>query len=157
MTKHTLKLRPATADDRDLIYSLICELAVYEKRDLSKLPLTKKNLERFGFGDHPYFLVELAEMAGVAVGYALYFYTFSANQGYPVLYLEDLYVRKAHRQNKIGAKLLEKLSIYAKEHSCCRMEWYVLRWNQSAIDFYLKMGAILKDDYLKFHLEPKGV
>ncbi len=33
------------------------------------------------------------------------------------------------------------------EENCARMEWCVLDWNKSAIDFYQKMGATLLDEW----------
>ena len=75
------------------MYELIRELALYEGKDITTLPLTKENLRRFGFSENPHFRTEFAECEDKVVGYALYYYAFSANQGFPILYLEDLYVK----------------------------------------------------------------
>ena len=75
--------RPAKIGEDDVLYELILELAHYEGKDIATLPLTKENLRRFGFSENPHFCTEFAECEDKVVGYALYYYAFSANQGYP--------------------------------------------------------------------------
>ncbi len=145
-------LRPVKPEEKECLYELICELAVYEGKDLATLPLTKDNLSRFGFNERPYFYTEVAEVEGKLVAYALYFYTFSAHQGYPVLYLEDLYVKPAYRKQGIGSALMSRLAQHAREHYCCRMEWHVLDWNQEAIAFYHKLDTHLRKDLILVRL-----
>jgi hypothetical protein len=65
-------IRPAKGDEVDILYNLIRELAEYEKKDLSTLPLARENLQHFGFGENPCFLTEFAEVDGEVVGYAIY-------------------------------------------------------------------------------------
>ena len=149
--------RPAKAGEEDILYELICELAHFEGKDIAKLPLTKENLHQFGFSESPYFFTEFAECEGKVVGYALYYYSFSANQGYPILYLEDLYVRPEYRGNGIGSQLLKQLAKYAIQKKCCRLEWHVFRWNNSAISFYQKMGGVLRNDLIQVRLENESL
>jgi len=40
----------------------------------------------------------------------------------------------------------------AGKRKCGRVEWAVLDWNQSAIDFYTKMGAKSMDSWKIFRL-----
>lgn len=145
--------RPARTGEEDILYELICELAEFEGKDVAELPLTKENLHQFGFSESPYFFTEFAECEGKVVGYALYYYSFSANQGFPILYLEDLYVRRDYRGNGIGSQLLKQLAKYAIQKNCCRLEWHVFTWNNSAISFYKKMGGVLKNDLIQVRLE----
>lgn len=147
------EMRPARVQDMDTIYELIRELAVYEKKDPSKLPLTKENLLRFGFGQAAYFYIELAEVGSSIVAYALYFYPFSANQGKPYLFVEDLYVKPEFRGKGIGEALLKKLASKAEEIGCCRMEWQVFDWNEDAVAFYKKIGGTVRKDLLVVRLE----
>lgn len=86
------------------------------------------------------------------MAYALYFYTFSAHQGYPVLYLEDLYVKLDYRKQGVGSALISRLACYAHKHHCCRMEWHVFDWNHEAMTFYQKLGANLRKDLLLVRL-----
>lgn len=146
------KTRAARDGDVEILYDLIAELAQYEESTGSPQSLTKENLFRFGFGENPYFFAELAEVDGKIVGYALYYYTFSASLGFPILYLEDLYVKPEFRRMGIGKTLMKQLSFYAKQRDCCRLEWHVFKWNDSAIKFYENLGSVLKRDLVLVHL-----
>ena len=149
--------RPAKIGEEDILYELIRELALYERKDVSQLPLTKENLFRFGFSQNPYFFTEFAECENQVVGYALYCYAFSANQGCPILYLEDLYVKPEYRKLGIGRQFLRQLALYAIQNDCCRLEWHVFSWNASAINFYQTLGGILKDDLIQVRLENEAL
>lgn len=54
-------MRPAKVEDIDTLYELVCDLAVFEGKDLATLPVNKENLKKYGFGETPYFHVEFAE------------------------------------------------------------------------------------------------
>lgn len=145
--------RPAKTGEENILYELIRELAQYEGKDITTLPLTKENLRRFGFSENPHFRTEFAECEDKVVGYALYYYAFSANQGLPILYLEDLYVKPEYRGIGIGSQFLKQLAKYATQNDCCRLEWHVFSWNDSAISFYQKLGGVLRNDLIQVRLE----
>jgi GNAT superfamily N-acetyltransferase len=50
-------------------------------------------------------------------------------------------VRPHYRGRGYGKKLLAYLAKLALERGCGRLEWWVLDWNKSAIDFYHSLGA----------------
>lgn len=153
MQPNSLNTRPALVDDIDALYDLICALAVYERKDPATLPLTKENLLKYGFGETPFFQVELAEKEAGIIGYALYFYGFSAHQGAPYLYLEDLFILPEERNRGAGTRLLKQLAIKAKERGCCRMEWHVFDWNKDAQGFYESLEGTLRKDLLLVRME----
>ncbi len=105
-------------------------------------------LRRHGFGARPIFEAVLAERAGRAVGFALYFFTFSTFRGRPTLYLEDLFVFPEERGNGAGRALLRELARIAARRGCGRMEWAVLDWNTPSIRFYRKLGAKLRKEWI---------
>ncbi|HSX25743.1 MAG TPA: GNAT family N-acetyltransferase [Chlamydiales bacterium] len=152
----SFRTRPARLEDLDVLYELVCELAVFEGKDREILPVTKANLQRYGFGPTPFYHVELAENQNGTVGYALYFYGFSGHQGTPLIYVDDLYVRPSERGHGIGSGLLKQLARYAKEMGCCRMEWHAFDWNEKAISFYEHLGGTLRKDLLLFRLEKEA-
>jgi len=41
--------------------------------------------------------------------------------------------------------LLNAVIQFAKEHKCKSVRWLVSRWNENAINFYKKMGAVVDD------------
>lgn len=146
-------IRAAQEGEIGVVFNLICELAEFEGKDVASLAVTKEHLQEFGFGKNSYFSVELAEIEGKIVGYALYFFGFSGWQGYPILYVDDLYVSAGYREAGIGTALLKKLAAYGQQHNCCRLEWHVFDWNDSAISFYQKIGGHLRKDLLLVRLE----
>lgn len=145
--------RPANLSDVDTLYNFILELAKFEGKDLSSLPVTREKLKTFGFGPKPFFHAEIAEENKQPVGYALYSYGFSGHQGSPFLYIDDLYVTPKFRNQGIGTFLLKKLSQYAEEAGCCRMEWHAFDWNDKAIAFYENLGGKLRKDLILIRLE----
>lgn len=149
-------LRPAEPTDVDTLYELICELALFEGKDLDTLPVTKEHLLHYGFGPSPCYHVELAESANEVVGYALYSYVYSAHQGTPFIYIDDLYVRPQERGQGIGSALLKRLAQHAKEQGCCRMEWHVFDWNDAAITFYENLGGHLRHDFRLIRMEKEA-
>lgn len=139
-TPHTLRIRPAHVQDCELILSFIRELAVYEKLE-HELIATPEILAETLFGPKPYAEVLIAEYEGKAVGYALFFHSFSTFNGRPGIYLEDVYVQPALRGKGIGKSLMSYLAKLAIERKCARFEWSVLDWNAPSIAFYRSIGA----------------
>jgi len=139
-------IRPAAPQDVGAIIDLIRELAEFEK--LSHLvEVTPATLDEHMFGARPVIEGLVGEVAGDVVAYALYFTNFSTFLGKPGLYLEDLYVRPAQRGLGIGRQLLVRLAEQANARGYGRFEWSVLDWNETAIGFYEKLGAMVLPDW----------
>jgi GNAT superfamily N-acetyltransferase len=144
-------IRPAVPADLPTIAQLIRELADYEKLSHA-VDFDEGELARHLFGPRPYAQALIAEEDGLAVGFALFFHSFSTFHGKPGLYLEDLFVRPAHRGKGHGKALLCALARIAQERGCGRLEWAVLDWNQPAIDFYESLGAKPLSDWIVYRL-----
>ena len=133
-------IRPAEPADVTHIYSMIVELAVFEK--LEHMVVATEELLHDGlFGARPACEAIVGEENGEVVAFALFFHNFSTFLTKKGLYLEDLYVRQSHRGKGYGTQLLSKLAQIAVERNCGRFEWSVLDWNEPAIGFYKTMGA----------------
>ncbi len=143
-------IRTATPDDIPLILDLIRALAAYE-RDPDAVQTTEADLLRDGFGEHPRFECLIAEavseVGGEAAGFALYFYNYSTWRGRSGIHLEDLFVLPRFRGLGIGKALLARVAARAVERGCVRLQWDVLEWNQTAIDFYQGLGAQFLDEW----------
>ena len=147
-------LRPAELRDVAPIVALIRELAEFEKLT-HLLQVTPEKLRPQLFGEKAVAEAMVAEVAEGAVaegesrvvGFALFFTNFSTFLAQPGLYLEDLYVKPAHRGAGIGEALLTRLARLAGERDYGRFEWSVLDWNQDAIRFYERMGATVMPDW----------
>jgi GNAT superfamily N-acetyltransferase len=147
-----LSIRPAARADLPLIASLIRELAQYERLS-HEVRFDEAMLERHLFGERPMAEVAIGEVNGVAQGFALFFHNFSTFEGRPGIHLEDLFVQPAARGGGLGRALLAYLAGLAVERGCARLEWCVLDWNESAIDFYRKLGARPMDDWMAMRID----
>jgi len=148
-----IALRPATPADVPTLLALIRGIAEYERLS-HEVEATDALLREHGFGPRPVFEAILAERDGRAVGFALYFFSFSTFKARPTLYLEDLFVVPEERRGGIGSRLLTHLAQIAVERSCGRMEWSVLDWNTPARDLYFKLGAKAMDEWTVFRMTP---
>ncbi len=152
----TFQIKPATRAEVPLILQLIRELAHYERAPDDAVA-TEAQLDKVLFGENPSAEVILAREGAEPVGFAVYFFNFSTWLGQPGLYLEDLFVRPAHRGKGYGRLLLARLAQIARERDCGRMEWAVLEWNEPAIQFYKKLGAKPMEDWTVFRLTSDGI
>ena len=139
-------IRAATGGDVKEILRLIHELAVYEKLEHMAVG-TEAMLHESLFGARPCAEAIIAERGGRAVGFALYFATFSTFLCKPGLYLEDLFVEPEHRGAGIGKGLLRELAALALARGCGRFEWRVLDWNEPSIRFYESLGATVMPEW----------
>ena len=146
-----MNIRAATPGDVPLILAFIQELAAYEKLG-DKVVATEEGLHRSLFGGRPAAEVLIAEVDGAPAGFALFFHNYSTFLGQSGIYLEDLFVRPAHRHRGIGRALLARLASTALERGCGRLEWAVLDWNEEAIGFYRRLGAVAMEGWTTYRL-----
>ena len=146
MNKIKFQICPATIDDVPAIFSLIKALAEYEKLS-HQVTGNETSLRKHLFGESPYAEAILAETEDRVVGFALFFANYSTFLTKPGIYLEDLFVLPDYRRQGIGTAMLRYLGNLAKTRDAGRLEWSVLDWNQSAIDFYQKIGATVLPDW----------
>jgi GNAT superfamily N-acetyltransferase len=139
-------IRPATPIDVPVLFNLIQALAEYEKLSHAVTGNPEALLDHL-FGAKPYAEAILAEYAGQAVGFALFFPNYSTFLTKPGIYLEDLFVLPEFRRKGIGKAILQYLARLAVERDCGRLEWSVLDWNEPAIAFYETLGASVLPDW----------
>jgi GNAT superfamily N-acetyltransferase len=135
-----VEIRPARPEDVPLIFSLISQLAEYERAP-EKVTGTEELLWRALFGATPHAEAVIAAIDGEQVGFALFFGTFSTWLCLPGIWLEDLYVMPDFRGHGVGRALLAHVAAVAVARGCGRLEWTVLDWNAPAISFYAALGA----------------
>ena len=142
-----LRVRPGKIRDIRTILSMIRALADYE-RLASHVRATPARIRRDGFGRRPYFKTLICQEGKNAVGFALYFFTYSTFLARPTLYVEDLFVLPQRRGQGAGKALLGALARIAIRRACGRMEWAVLDWNAQAIKFYKGLGASPRKEWI---------
>ena len=131
----TIRIDRATERDVPVILQMIRDLAEYER-----------------MSDQVVAEVLLAYADDEPAGFALFFHNFSTFVGRKGLYLEDLFVKPELRGAGIGKRLLVELARIAVERRCGRFEWSVLDWNEPAIGFYRKLGAVPMNEWTIFRV-----
>jgi GNAT superfamily N-acetyltransferase len=158
-----ITIRKATREDVPRIFELVRALAEYE-REPDAVVATEEDFLRDGFGDSPTFHVHVAVVEpaeggsqlgsdGAVVGFALWFFTWSTWRGKKCLHLEDLFVVPEHRKKGVGLALMRALAEEAIASDCARFIWQVLDWNEPAIAFYEKLGAVVKRDWIAVRID----
>jgi len=145
-------IRAARPEDVPVIVRLIHDLAAYERAP-DECRADPTLLAEHLFGPKPLVEALVAEADGLIAGFALFFHNYSTWLTLPGLHLEDLYVRPEQRGLGIGKALLVRLARIAVDRRCGRMEWSVLKWNEPAIGFYRRLGAVAMDEWQVYRLE----
>ncbi len=161
-TSHAVPARPSATvregreTDVGAVVAMVGELAEYE-RAADQVHLTPEQLHRALFagaapdGSRAAYLL-VAEEADETVGFALWFLNFSTWEGVHGIYLEDLYVKPERRGSGAGRALLTALARIARDRGYARVEWSVLNWNEPAIGFYRRIGAVPLEEWTTYRL-----
>lgn len=152
----SFQIHPATEDQVPLILQFIKELAEYEKL-LHEVRATEENLRKTLFSEHPAAEVLIAYYANEPIGFALFFHNYSTFLGKAGIYLEDLYVKPEMRGRGFGYGILNYLARLAISRDYGRLEWWVLDWNEPAIEFYKRIGAKPMDEWTVYRVEGESL
>ena len=86
-------------------------------------------------------------------GLAIWFLNYSTWTGTHGIYLEDLFIRPSARGKGYGKAFLRHLASICVERGYHRLQWWVLDWNQEAIEFYQRLGAQLMDEWTTMRVD----
>ena len=150
-----MNIRKGKKEDMPAVLDLIRELAIFEKEP-DAVVVTVEDLVRDGFGQQPLFYTFIAEVNDEIVGMALYYYRYSTWKG-RTIHLEDLIVKENMRGSGVGMALYSEIMAQGKRDGVRRIEWNVLDWNTPAIDFYVKSGARLLEDWRVAQMDENGI
>jgi GNAT superfamily N-acetyltransferase len=156
LTANDIEIRAATEADVPLLFHLILELAAYEKM-ADEVAGDAEVLRRSLFEQKVAEALLLETADGEAVGYAIFFTTFSTFECRSGIWLEDVFVRPEHRRGGIGRLLMEHLAQLALDRGHVRLDWVALEWNEPALNFYERLGAQRLDDWKLLRLEKDGI
>lgn len=140
LDKQTLTIRPAGPDDLDAMVLLLQALFAVEADFTPDRDRQRQGLMRFldGCGKHRCILV--AEHERQVIAMATLQILISTAEGGPVGLVEDVVVREDCRGQGIGKRLIKALSAWADAHGLSRLQLLADHDNQSALDFYRKIG-----------------
>ncbi len=151
-----IAVRAATPADTALILGFIRGLAEYE-RLLHEVTATEADIAAALFSPQPRVFCDIAEQDGGAVGFALWFYSFSTFEGRCGIYLEDLFVIPEARGPGRALALMRRLARRCRDEGLKRLEWAVLDWNAPTIAFYDRLGATAKTEWITRQLAGKAL
>ena len=171
-------VREATPQDVAAIHQMIHELAEFEKAE-DEVIATEQDLMMALFGrdllspefdqhdsissagkastpsGHPAlyaYVVEDPSDPDAIVAMAIWFLNYSTWDGKHGVYLEDLYVRPQFRGQGIGKALLKSLAQVCIENDYSRFQWWVLDWNEPAIEVYRSISAQAMDEWTTYRV-----
>ncbi len=145
-----IDIRKGTPSDIPQALHLVRELAAFENAP-NEVEVTIEEMTEWGFGKDKQFDFFVALENNVIIGIALYYFKYSTWKG-KCLFLEDIIVTENRRGKGIGKLLFDQVVTVAKETKVRRMEWQVLDWNTTAIEFYKKYGAHLDGEWVNCKL-----
>lgn len=134
-----VKITQATLSDYADIHQMIMDFATFQKTP-EKVSITLDQMKENG----DEFKALIARDGDKAIGFATYYFGFSSWSG-KHLFLDDLYLETDYRSQGLGHQFMDQLESIAKDKACKSMRWLVSRWNEPAIAFYNKRGAIIED------------
>ncbi|HEY7892843.1 MAG TPA: GNAT family N-acetyltransferase [Solirubrobacteraceae bacterium] len=135
-----VSVRDAREQDIPVLLEMLTEFAAYEHLS-AELHATAEGLRRGLFGEDATAAALIAEREDQVAGYAIYFATFSTFLASSGVWLEDLYVRPAHRRHGVGRGLLAAVAAQLSQGDGGRLEFSALDWNGPALAFYRGLGA----------------
>jgi GNAT superfamily N-acetyltransferase len=146
-------IRTATENDIEIIKRFIADLASLDSA-ADEVDITSDQLindyrsEKFG--------CLLAEEDGSAVGFAIFFESYSSWKG-PCMFIDDLFINKEHRNKGIGKLFFKELSNIAKERKYKRIDWNTDIDNKNAQSFYEHLGAERQDDTIYYRFDERKI
>ena len=139
--REQVTIRPAGRPDLESILALCAEHAAFERAAFS-LDDARAPLARLLFGRRPRARCLVAETEHGLVGYATYALEFSTFRSSLYTHMDCLFVREAHRNAGVGRRLLAAVAEAARGLGCEFVEWQTPAWNEPAMRFYGRAGAV---------------
>ena len=145
-----LIIRRATLNDMPKINDLLCQ--VLEVHHNGRPDIFKGNVKKYTDTELSEIIADdnrpifVADNHGEAVGYAFCVFQQHLNNNIltdiKTLYIDDLCVDEAKRGLHIGTTLYNYVLDFAKESGCYNVTLNVWSCNQSALEFYQKLGLV---------------
>jgi len=143
-------IRPANTQDIPAIFKLIQELATYERAP-EQVINTPEQLHIDLFDDQICSALVATNEMDEVIGFALYYISYSTWKG-RCIYLEDFYVQENERKKGYGQALFDEVVQIAQHMGVKRMDWQVLEWNHTALNFYRRNHALLDPEWINGRL-----
>jgi len=150
-----MNIRSPVPADVPAIIALMREFAVFEDL-LDFFEITEERLLQVLFGEGAFVNALVAKADGRVCAYSIFYPNFASFRGQLGMYLEDIYITADYRGRGIGNAMLREIARIAAGRGFERIDFQVLDWNRSAIDFYEKLGAVRDDIERHFKFTDKA-
>ena len=127
----------------DNVVRLCRDHAAYEQSDYSEDGKAELLVESI-FSNSPKLFCKVAVVNGNYIGYVTWMRQYSSWDASEYLYMDCLYIDDAYRSMGIGAKLVEEIKKYGRNHQIDLIQWQTPDFNKRAIKFYKRIGATSK-------------
>ena len=134
-----MEVRAALPADSQVLASLCAAHAAYERIPYCASGHSDRMQEALSDGlIHSWLL----EQRGAAVGYTSVTLDFATLGASRFAHLDCLYLAPEARGQGGGQKLMQAVKLFAKAQGCKELQWQTPDWNQVAIRFYERLGAM---------------
>jgi ribosomal protein S18 acetylase RimI-like enzyme len=132
-------IREGVAGDAAILVRLVHQFKRQEGESTAKL--TIEGVLAHGFGEQARFRVLLAEDAGQALGYALFYPSYDTEHAARGMYLQDLFVVPEARRRGVGHALMVAVARACQADGGCYLFWNAHEANQAGRAFYRRLGG----------------
>lgn len=139
----TYTIRGAKPGDMDEIIGLCYAHAAFEKAEISG-HVDWKVLEDHIFHHKDVYCL-VVECQDQVAGFSTLMKQFSTWDAAYYLYLDCLYLKSVARGIGLGQVMMQKVAALAKAQGCSLVQWQTPVFNEPAIRFYERLGAVSKD------------
>ena len=133
------KIRKAEKEDISVLKELILGLARHERRPQDVTGSEQRMC--FWLFERKIASALIAELDGIAMGYAIYYPVYGSYAASARVHLEDIFIKPEFQGNGYGTKLLSFICRSVLAEGFSGMEWNALDFNKKSIGYYLKLGA----------------
>ena len=145
------RIRRLGKEDMEAFLTLVDAHADFEQMERPS-SCARGRLVRDALADPPRYSAFLAAIDGQDVGYTIAFEAYSSFLARPTLFLEDIFILDQYRGRGFGSAMFQYLVDEAVHRGCGRMEWMVQDWNEGAIRFYERRGALQLSDWNTYRI-----
>jgi GNAT superfamily N-acetyltransferase len=150
-----IQIRKSTPDEVPAIVRLMRDFAEYE--DLGDYcEITEERLLNVMFGDDAFVEALVALHESEPIAYAMFYPYFASFRGQCGYYLEDIFVAEDFRRNGLGEAMIKIIAKLARQRGFERIDFQVLEWNDPAVKFYEKLGAVRDESERHFKFIDKS-
>jgi ribosomal protein S18 acetylase RimI-like enzyme len=130
--------RPAIREDFVSLANLAAQLAKYHQEELSPNP------DKL-IADASWYSASIISVDSADVGFAGWHHLYACQSAERGIELQNLYVNKKHRGQKLGIRLVLEVVRDAIGLECAEIKIGLRKENVSALEFYKKLGCSITD------------